>query len=213
LKGGLFCLWRRASESFLQWQMESAYQQFKRLCLLRGQFAVGPNAWCINLFGKDAIVVGQRVVCRGIIRCEAWSEHPRIEIGDDVYVGDDCIISCAEKVSIGSFTLLAHGVQLFDNDSHPIAASLREKDYRIVQGQQGRSFRGHILVEPIRIGSHVWIGMGSIIMKGVSIEDNSIVAAGSVVLSDVPTNCIVAGNPARVVRSIEEQDVLDTNRS
>jgi acetyltransferase-like isoleucine patch superfamily enzyme len=54
--------------------------------------------------------------------------------------------------------------------------------------------------EPIRIGDHVWIGMGVTIVGGVTVGDGAVVAAGSVVSADVPERSIVAGNPARVVR-------------
>lgn len=54
----------------------------------------------------------------------------------------------------------------------------------------------------IKIGDNVWIGWGVIILKGVSIGDNSVIAAGSVVVSDIPENCIAAGNPAKLVKNI-----------
>jgi acetyltransferase-like isoleucine patch superfamily enzyme len=54
----------------------------------------------------------------------------------------------------------------------------------------------------VRIGAHAWIGLGSIVMKGVTVGDGAVVAAGSVVTSDVPARAIVAGNPARQVRDL-----------
>lgn len=58
--------------------------------------------------------------------------------------------------------------------------------------------------EDIRIGSNCWIGANSVILPGVTIGDNSVVAAGSVVVSDVPANVMVAGNPAKVKKQIRE---------
>lgn len=57
---------------------------------------------------------------------------------------------------------------------------------------------------PIEIGENVWIGMNAIILKGVKIGKNSVIGANSVVTKDIPENSIVAGNPARIIRSIEQ---------
>ncbi|MEC1375469.1 DapH/DapD/GlmU-related protein [Heyndrickxia oleronia] len=65
---------------------------------------------------------------------------------------------------------------------------------------KGRNKSGYAI--PIRIGNDVWIGGSCVILAGVTIGDNSIVAAGSVVTKDVPANTIVAGNPAKILRNI-----------
>ena len=62
----------------------------------------------------------------------------------------------------------------------------------------------HIKTQPVYIGKNVWIGLGSIILKGVTIGDGAIIAAGSVVTKDVPSNCLVGGNPAKVIKDYIE---------
>ena len=123
-------------------------------------------------------------------------------IHSNVYIGDDTLISCTESIEIGSMTMIAHGVQIFDNDSHPLNSQEREFDYLIITNQKSGD-RPKINTSPIKIGNNVWIGFNSIITKGVSIGDRSIVAAGSVVTKDVPANTLVAGNPAKIIREVE----------
>jgi acetyltransferase-like isoleucine patch superfamily enzyme len=181
---------------------QDAAELYSQKALLGKDCRFGSRAWCVNRGSRDNIRLGNYVVCRGILRSEPF--HPgHILIGDYVYVGDDCIISCAEKIEIGAFTLLAHGVQVFDNDSHPVSPALREKDYQIVLGLISGE-RADIGRASIKIGEHVWIGFNAILMKGISIGDGSIVAAGSIVTSDVPAHSIVAGSPARVVKDISD---------
>ncbi len=67
-----------------------------------------------------------------------------------------------------------------------------------------RRYTGETYFAPITIGDNCFIGMHSIIMPGVSVGDNSIVGAGSVVTHDVPPNSVVAGNPAKVIKSVDE---------
>lgn len=177
-----------------------AAQWYAQKAVLGDDCRFGSRAWCINRGSRDNIQFGNHVVCRGVLRSEPF--HPgKILIGDYVYIGDDCLLSCAERIEIGTFTLLAHGVQIFDNDSHPVSPALRERDYQIVLGLLAGE-RVEIAREAIKIGARVWIGFNAILMKGVTIGNGSIVAAGSVVTSDVPEKTIVAGNPARVVRDI-----------
>lgn len=190
----------RLRSYFEELAAQEAVELYTQKAIIGKDCLFGSRAWCINRGSSDNIRLGDHVVCRGILRSEPF--HPgNIIIGDYVYIGDDCIISCAEKIEIGSFTLLAHGVQIFDNDSHPLSPTLREKDYQIVLGLLGGE-RADIARDAIKIGDHVWIGFNAILMKGISVGKGSIVAAGSIVTSDVPENTIVAGSPARVVKDI-----------
>jgi hypothetical protein len=66
---------------------------------------------------------------------------------------------------------------------------------------------------PVTLGSNVWIGDGATVCKGVSIGDNSIIGAGSVVTQDIPSNVIAAGNPAKVLRPLDPEQPLTTRRS
>lgn len=89
-------------------------------------------------------------------------------------------ISCGCEITIGEQVFIADHVIIRDWDGHTIV---------------GRANRA-----PITIGNHVWIGMRSIILKGVTIGDGAVVAAGAVVTKDVPSGAVVAGNPARIVK-------------
>lgn len=176
------------------------WRQFERNAKIADNCLLGPSAWCVNMGEKDNIILAERVACRGVIRCENWNSAKLI-IDNDVYIGDDCLISCADRIEIGSYTLLAHGVQIFDNDSHPIDSLQRQKDYQVARGQL-RGKRGKIDTAPVIIGSRVWLGFNAIILKGVTIGQGSIVAAGSVVVENIPANTVVAGNPARIVKTL-----------
>jgi acetyltransferase-like isoleucine patch superfamily enzyme len=198
------------SRVLLRWveplQIVSVIKKFQEQATLEADCRFGLSAWCVNSGPPENIHIGAGTICRGILRCDYFGPRtPRLIIGKSVYIGDDCIISCAEQIEIGSLTLLAHGVQIFDNDTHPINATLREKDWRIITGQFPGP-RGGIETAPVRIGRRAWIGLNCIVMKGVTIGDNSIVAAGSVVVKDVPDNVIVAGNPAKMVKGIELEE-------
>src|SRR6266849_3315706 len=93
--------------------------------------------------------------------------------------------------------LLAAGVSVRDFDGHPLdAARRRAKEPTPPED-----------VKPVRIGDNVWIGNGALIMKGVTIGDRAVVAARSVVTRDVPTDVVVAGVPARVVKHLEATDL------
>ena len=173
----------------------AAWRSFRRGALLGANCRLGPNAWCSNDGDADRITLGNGVVCRGVVRRESFGDG-RIGIGDDVYMGDDCILSAASGITIGSGTLLGHGVQVFDNNSHPTDAEARAADWRAVRSG-GR--RGEIASAPILIGDRAWIGFGAVILKGVTIGDDAVVAAASVVTSDVPAGVTVAGNPAHPV--------------
>lgn len=120
-----------------------------------------------------------------------------IEIGDNAMINGSCIVSYL-KVSIGSNCQIASSSIISDTDFHPVDPKIRLKQVR------GEPFSFEdVKKEEIIIGNNVWIGWNTIILKGVKIGDNSVVAAGSVVLKgSYPNNVILAGNPAKVVKEI-----------
>ena len=108
-----------------------------------------------------------------------------ITVGNDVFINAGCKFQDQGGIVIGDGTFIGHNTVLatLDHDIDPD--------------------RRHILYPaPIHIGSKVWIGAGVIVTKGVTIGDNSIIAAGAVVTHDVPSNVIAAGVPAKVLRDI-----------
>lgn len=99
------------------------------------------------------------------------------------YVNHDLNLSCFESISIGKGVVISERVSIRDSDDHSIVGSDKP------------------MTQPIVIGDHVWIGMNVTILKGVTIGSGSIVAAGAVVTKDVPDNTLVAGVPAKVVKT------------
>ena len=135
----------------------------------------------VNLSGRS---------CFYFMRVEGL--EPRIKIGDRSFVGDACTFSAAKGIIVGSDCLIAALVRVHDNDGHPL-----EPDRRL----RHDAVRADECAEVV-IGNNVWVGAGATILKGVTIGDNAVVAAGSIVTSDVPPDTVVAGNPAKVVKQL-----------
>jgi bifunctional N-acetylglucosamine-1-phosphate-uridyltransferase/glucosamine-1-phosphate-acetyltransferase GlmU-like protein len=119
------------------------------------------------------------------------TKDARIEVGERCGLSGTTLCA-AESIAIGADCLFGADTLVTDNDHHALVADLR----------LSKSMAG-VGVEPIKIGSRVFIGARAIILKGTSIGDDAIVGAGSVVAGDVPAKAIVIGNPARVVGSTE----------
>jgi acetyltransferase-like isoleucine patch superfamily enzyme len=100
------------------------------------------------------------------------------------YLNTNSNIECYSKIEIGEGTIISYNVSISDSDIHHVFVNGQEK----------------INTKPIIIGNNVWIGKNSIIHKGVQIGNNSIIAAASVVVSNVPENCIVGGNPSKIIK-------------
>ncbi len=101
------------------------------------------------------------------------------------YLNSNSVIACAKDISIGDGAAIARGVYIYDADHH------------MLQDENGRVSN---TPAPVRIGDHVWIGANATVLKGVKIGNGAVIAAGAVVTSDVPPNCLAAGVPARVIR-------------
>jgi maltose O-acetyltransferase len=126
--------------------------------------------------------VGKGAIVRPPFHCDYGFN---IRLGSDVFINFNCVILDVVEVSIGEGTQIGPAVQIYTAD-HP-----RDP----VQRRKGLEFG-----QPIRIGRHVWIGGGAIILPGITIGDESIIGAGSVVTRDVPPDTTVVGNPARIVK-------------
>jgi acetyltransferase-like isoleucine patch superfamily enzyme len=128
-------------------------------------------------------------------------DNASIEIGNSTYIGASKLIS-ASSICIGNDVLVSWGVTVVDHDSHSIQWSERSLDVK--NWYVGIKDWTHVKSAAVKIGDRAWIGFGATILKGVSIGEGSVVGAGSVVREDVPANTVVIGNPAKVVKHLQE---------
>jgi len=170
-----------------------------------GKIIMNFGAGIIGAKDKKQIVLGKNV------RLSGWLtilENGKITIGNYTLIGARSVIQAWDKVEIGSYTMISPDVWIQDNNSHSIYAKDRYKD---MLGSRDFNDIGtdntNAAHKPITIGNHVWIGRRAIILKGVTIGDRSVVAASAVVTHDVPSDTIVAGNPARVVKHIDQKAI------
>lgn len=184
-KRRLNVLSRRVKESLTQFGDVLEVRQNTSVRLLRGST-------------KDDIVIHNNVMLLGCVLCS--THHGKIEIGNNCKIGKGSEILCVDSISIGDYTAIATDVTITDNNNHPLNPQFRLYMRTTAHGSDARSWI-HSDHKPIIIGKNCWIGSHARIQKGVTIGDNSIIAACSVVTKDVPANSIAAGNPARIVKT------------
>ena len=146
---------------------------------------------------KDDIVIGDHAMISGTLVSE---NHGKITLGTYVYLRENSTIGSVNSITIGDYTSIAEYVVILDNNNHPINPIDRQLKSSSPKGSDYRKWR-HSESAPIIIGKNVWIGSFARVCKGVTVGDNSIIAANSVVTKDVPPNAIVAGNPAKIVKT------------
>ncbi len=132
--------------------------------------------------------VGQRVWIEPDFRCEFGKN---IVVGNDVYINFGCVILDCGLVTIGSNTLIGPNVGIFTGN-HTLDAEERAL--------------GGLIPKPVTIGKRVWICGNTTIVPGVTIGDDTVIGAGSVVTRDIPQGVIAAGNPCRVLRKLTDSD-------
>ena len=112
-------------------------------------------------------------------------------LGKNVYANFNLTLVDDTDIYIGDYTMLGPNVVLA-TAGHPVCPELRARAYQYNL--------------PVRIGKNCWLGAGVVVLPGVSIGDNSIIGAGSIVTKDIPANVVAVGNPCRVMRPISEKD-------
>lgn len=123
----------------------------------------------------------------------------RIEVrsGANLLIGDNVGLSgvtifCSDSITVGDSTKIGFGSHIYDTDFHSLDSQIRNSSKDILFAKKS----------PVHIGCNVFIGTQAIVLKGVTIGDNSIIAAGSVVTKNIPSNEIWGGNPAKFLRKI-----------
>lgn len=142
-------------------------------------------------FGNGLVLNGDGITTARRMRIVV-SEGGRMSFGD--YSGiSSSSVWCKKEISIGNHVNIGAECMIIDTDFH--SSDWRDRADRNVDVQNAKS-------APIHIGDFVFIGAKSIILKGVTIGDKSVIMAGSVVNRDVPANCIAGGNPCRILKQL-----------
>ncbi len=114
-----------------------------------------------------------------------------VHFGKNVYANFNLTCVDDTHIYVGDYTMFGPNVTVA-TAGHPILPELREKGYQYNA--------------PVHIGKNCWIGAGAIILPGITIGDNVVVGAGSVVTKDLPSNVVAVGNPCRILREVNEHD-------
>lgn len=173
-------------------------------CVLAPGAVVARDARIVNV-GRDSrlISIGASTVVKGELL--VFAHGGRITLGEWCFVGPGTRIWSGKSIEIGSRVLISHGVNIFDGPTHPISPSARHAHFREI-ATIGHPHRIDLGERPVSIADDAWIAAGATVLPGVRIGRGAIVAAASVVTHDVPDFTVVAGNPARVVRTLPDHE-------
>ncbi len=150
--------------------------------------------------GSDCLINGNYVI---------ENDKGVILIGDRSFIGNSLFV-CAEGIEIGSDVMISWGCSFIDNDGHSLNWLDRRNDVRDwkagVENAAIGGLKNWSVVKSAKIIIHdkAWVGFNTIVLKGVTIGQGAVVAAGSVVTKDVAPFTLVAGNPARFVKNLED---------
>lgn len=174
-------------------RLQLALQTARCALLLRRR---GVDAGFVTCEGRLPVVHGAgrcrlgRVALRGTISpLEIGAEGGgELTVGDGVFINQGASIVAHQSISVGDDCRIGDFAAIYDTDHHPV--------------EQGTDVRR----APVRVGRNVWIARGATVLPGVTIGDHAVVGAGAVVTEDVPARTLVAGNPARAIRTLQAED-------
>lgn len=187
-------------KNYLRFRSWYTQQFLKPACDYLGDYPTFMKPWYISIsgpnveIGRCATVIGEP---ENPVKIGVWGKDEksgRIKIGDYVLISPGTRISAANEVLIGDGVMMANGVYITDSDWHELYDRSRRSE----------------TVTPVHIANNVWLGDRCTVLKGVTIGENSVVAACAVVSKDVPANVIVAGNPAVIVKELDPDRPMKT---
>ncbi len=175
------------------------HNMLKNVVVGKGDRFIGKPV--IKIHPSAKVSIGDKFVCRssplytsGNFCCSKIDvrQSAILKIGNQVGITDS-VIMCHKKVVIGNYVNVGNGTIIMDTNFHSLDWRIREnRSLDVINAKRA----------PIDIGDYVFIGARSIICKGVSIGEKTIIAAGSVVVNDIPSGVIAGGNPCRVIKTI-----------
>ena len=170
------------------------------LLISPGSKYLASTSWLDSYTVNNSLTIGTSCLIRGAVAFTRSNSF--LTIGSNSAVGANTLFMCASEIAIGNNVLISFDCLIADNNAHSIFYQDRRSDLPNVLNAYSKDW-SNVCISPIIIEDDVWIGARSIILKGVCIGERSIVAAGSVVTKSVPPDCIVAGNPAKIVKYID----------
>lgn len=172
--------------------------KYSNKATILGEVYFGRHTRIVNSHGsgREDIIIDAGAKVYGTLISEAGG---KITIGEGAHIGPFTTIGAVKSVEIGKYAMISSHVDVMDNNNHPVHPNDRLKMNKDGVNSPLKRWVNSASAS-IRIGENTWIGKKSIILKGVDVGNNSIVATGAVVNKNVPSNSIVAGNPARTVK-------------
>lgn len=153
--------------------------------------------WGLTSLKSGSVIIGDKSIIKSRICFDG--PNASLSIGSRSYIGSSTLI-CYQNIKIGDDVIISWGSTIVDHDSHSLDWEHRKND--VQDWKLGHKNWDCVQVAPVVIKDRVWIGFGASVLKGVTIEEGAVVAANAVVTKDVPAYTVVAGNPAKVVKTI-----------
>jgi acetyltransferase-like isoleucine patch superfamily enzyme len=156
----------------------------------------GARSAIVTVDGRHPVLVtaGSITCGRLFLRCKTIpievgaAAHGSLVLGERVFINTGATVVANHSIIIGDDCLIGDLVAIYDSDYHPMEPSRPTR------------------IAPVRLGANVWVGRSATILPGVTIGDHAVIAAGSIVTDDVPARTLVAGVPARPIRSLDVPD-------
>jgi acetyltransferase-like isoleucine patch superfamily enzyme len=180
-------------KSYLKFRHWYAEYFLRPECRYLGPYHTIMKPWYVDISGGN-VSIGSCFTAIGEpgnrVEIGVWGRgvgQGRVEIGDCCLMSPGSRLSASDEIILGDGVMFANGAYVTDSDWHGIYD-------RMARAEEST---------PVHIGNNVWLGDHSTVLKGVTIGDNSVVAARAVVTRDVPANVVVGGNPAKVISELD----------